>query len=51
MEYIIFKITSEGFLKSIAYQPFNNYLEAERVVKGLKKDYKTRKFTILTIYK
>lgn len=50
MEYRIFRITSDGFIKDISYMPYKSYIEAENVVKGLKQSYTKRKFLILQTY-
>ena len=50
MKYRIFRITAEGHLKDIAFMDYKSYLEAENVVKGLKKSYKKRKFVIIQCY-
>lgn len=49
MSYRIFRLTPDGFLKDIAYRNYDTYLEAERVVKELKKN-KEKRFIILSLY-
>lgn len=44
--YKIFRITADGYLKDIGYRGYHRYLDAEKVVKGLKKTYPERKFLI-----
>ena len=50
MSYKIFRLTSEGFLKDIGFMSYTNYLNAEKVVQGLKKENKNKKYIIFKIY-
>jgi|TARA_R110000822_G_scaffold152112_8_gene291368 hypothetical protein len=45
--YRIIRVTDEGYLKDIGYRSYKKYLEVEQVIKGLKKTYPKRVFTII----
>lgn len=54
MVYRIFRLDSLGILRDVGYRDYNSYLEAEKVVKTLKKPFikakKTKRFIILKMY-
>ena len=49
-EYKIFRLTSEGYLKDIAFKSYPHYLQAEKVVNTLKRENKKKKYIIFKIY-